>query len=159
MDPSSSTFADRAIEQVSRALAARSSRRSFLGKLTAVALGTLGIELLPLGPFDARALGQPAVNCANYKLCGATGYLCSGCIGGPGCPSGCSSGDSAWCAGCLSDDGSVYYNVCYYDCCTNGTPPTCSNACSNDNCVSGLWCPSGVTTYCCSVAVIHGYYI
>ena len=165
-----SSFPDRAMEQVTRAVARRTNRRSLLGTLSRMVLGILGVEVLPILPVDRRALGSVAGGTAQvpeWQKCGAYGYLCETCDKRSNeCPNnlGCAQDSQSWSA-CCYDDFSVGWTIEYYDCCIDGSDPTtgCSKT-NNQGCPgypppSGgkpAWCMMPNTTYCCSVVVDPG---
>ncbi len=170
MNASDSLF-DGIFEQITKSIATRSTRRSFLGRASKVFLGVLGIELLPALPFDPRAYGHPAgpmVDCTQTKYCGAYGRICSGCDNANGdtaCPditaTGCETGTGQWNACCdIPNLGGRI--VQYYDCFTNLTAPSCNNKCTNgtvcDPLKDAYAPPTGKTTYCCSyikITTVH----
>src|SRR5438132_6602396 len=158
-DPTNTEFPlNDLVEDFSRNIASRCTRRSLLGRLSRVALGVLGIQLLPVLPFDRRvhafhSSGDPCTD--NWMLCGAQGTLCQYCPNGGQiqCPtgSGCSFlqyGNGTWCACCLNPDTGQGRTICYYDCCVCGTYNSsgCRVACGNGtNCSSHIqaWCAAG----------------
>lgn len=133
----SENLLDEACEQIARALAARSTRRSWLGRAAKLVLGALGIELaLPAIPVDA----QPADPLApEWQKCGAYGYLCgSDCGTGDdySCPGGCLPG-SFWHACCPRPAGGAV-EINYYDCFLqpNGKLPNCTSKTERDKAAS-----------------------
>ncbi len=138
-------------------IAARSSRRSFLGRVAAVLVGELGLVLLPVDR-RAYATGLSNINCTSPLWCGMSGYPCSTCTGGStnACPSGSQMGISSWTA-CCPGFGSGYRCVTYCDCCSTTSPPSgwsCSSTCANQSvCVSGT--PANGTNYCSASASVY----
>ncbi|MBI3468106.1 MAG: hypothetical protein HY000_34300 [Planctomycetes bacterium] len=152
----SEPVADAVFERIARRVAARSTRRSILGRASRFFLGVLGIELVaPILRDGRRADALQPPGCNFWKYCGADGILCASCSGGSdsSCPSGCHSHNEVWFACCGKPMvGPVL--IAYLDCCTTGTPPSCSLSCGNDGCQVDprVWCPAG-ENYCCSMAL------
>ncbi len=120
---------DRFCEDLARALAGRSTRRSVLGKAAGVLLGVLGFKFLPPLPSQAQAMGlAPA-----WMKCGAYGNLC-GTNCGTGndftCPVNCPTG-GYWRACCVDTSGIGWY-IDYFDCfLASGAAPACPTKTSN----------------------------
>lgn len=136
-------------------LAARSSRRSWLGGWCGVVMGAIGLELLPVLPADRRARAQaPTVNCVQWYWCGMTGTPCSDCKGGDRLtcpyPSQCCY---AWPADCKNPADGKMYTITYYDCCidkaSNPYPINCGlTFCNNQHVCDANVPVGGAATYC-----------
>src|SRR4051794_36270551 len=100
---------DSIAEKSARAVARRTSRRSFAASVGAMLTGA---ALLPLLPFDrsGRALGAEAPplkptddpqSCEYWKYCALDGFLCS-CCGGSShsCPAGTTPSPITWIGTC-----------------------------------------------------------
>src|SRR4030088_120190 len=86
---------DKIVERMTRAVAQRSSRRSFLGYLGRLMLGASVIPLLPVDRVVATANAAEKkgidddTTCDYWKYCAVDGFLCSCCGGGShDCPPG-----------------------------------------------------------------------
>ncbi|MFO1468183.1 MAG: methylamine dehydrogenase light chain [Steroidobacteraceae bacterium] len=130
---------DRFTEQFSRGVAQRTSRRSVLGSLGAVMLGTTAFPLLPVargaeapaakppkhkgaGPSGADPTrpvdpGDPA-SCEYWRHCAIDGFLC-GCCGGSAssCPPGTHMSAVTWIGTCHNPGDGRDYVISYNDCC------------------------------------------
>lgn len=146
---------DRLAQSTLKSIAARSTRRSALGKLAKATFGLLGIKLVSLGPMNrifAQAGGTP-------QYCGLYGWPCSQCPEGSDdqCPvdaHGCIAGGSSWIACCHFED-DIFLWVDYADCCTTGPTPTCGTKIENGtDCDPNkvAWCNEG--NYCCTTILI-----
>jgi hypothetical protein len=142
-------------QELARRLAARTTRRSALGRISQFVLSLIGVNIVMLGPVN-RA------NAAPNKWCGLYGIPCPNCSGGSEteCPSGCTLGDVYWDWCCDDGTGPPNWMMAYYDCCIVGSPPDCGPFDSGphgDDCSDGgsLWCPGGSATfeYCCSIVI------
>lgn len=143
-------------QEFARRLAARTTRRSALGRISRFVLSLVGVSIVTLGPVR-RAFGA-----LDPKWCGLAGKPCSNCAAGSefACPSGCSAGGESW-TWCCPDPGGVQNSMMeYWDCCKVGDPPNCGMATVEPHgaeCYTALepWCPSGsgVFKYCCSIIV------
>lgn len=118
---------DRMFETSSRSLAARTSRRSFLGKLGGAMLGATLLPLLPVARFgEAEAAedkkDRPDWNnpksCDYWAYCSIGGGLCA-CCGGTSdkCPPGTSASAIAWVGTCRNPGDGKSYVMSYHDCC------------------------------------------
>jgi methylamine dehydrogenase light chain len=120
---------DRRIEAWTRALARRSSRRSFLARLARVLLGAAALPLLPVARGAAQSGGAPgdeAVEgpagdprqCAYWRYCSIDGFL-SACCGGTqeSCPPGTTMSLITWIGTCRNPADGRDYIVSYNDCC------------------------------------------
>ncbi len=156
------TRVDHMVEEITRAIAGRSTRRSLLGTASRAILGLLGIQILPVRLVDRRIVAGEhlsLISCSDWYFCGINGYLCVNCGGGlDSCPAGSTLGNFQWQACCTNPDAcppvSVY--VSYQDCCTSETPPACGKVCKGaNNCADAtVWCPSG-TSYVCTATFVE----
>jgi methylamine dehydrogenase light chain len=166
---------DRWVEQGARALARRTSRRSFLARLGAALVGTAGLPLLPVarrwGTAQAAApdvpgdAGDPS-SCNYWRYCAIDGFLCS-CCGGTqdACPPGTEMSAVTWVGTCRNPVDGKNYLVSYNDCCgatlcmrcrctrTEGEKPNYITGKNNDL----LWCfGTKSRAVHCSVAIVLG---
>jgi methylamine dehydrogenase light chain len=138
---------DEIVEQFSRHIAGRTSRRGFIGRVgTALA----GVALVPLLPVDrsgrvsranaaetgfAGAAGtregwKPQVDdskqCDYWRHCSLDGYICD-CSGGSltECPAGTEVSPASWVASCYNPTDKQSYLIAYRDCCGRGVALTC----------------------------------
>jgi methylamine dehydrogenase light chain len=90
---------DKIVERMTRAIAQRTSRRSFLARVGKVILGAAVIPLLPIDRVVREAAGasklpkgiEDDTSCDYWKYCAVDGYLCTCCGGGShDCPPGAS---------------------------------------------------------------------
>ena len=166
---------DRVMEDRSRALAQRVSRRSVLagaGRLLVASAFSL-----PVLPFDrtaqaeaaegARAKRDPTESdCDYWRYCSVDGFLCS-CCGGSAtqCPPGSDPGKVSWVGTCHNPGDGKQYLVSYTDCCGR---TSCGRCLCNNNVGEkpgyrlGVhndinWCMGNASTaYHCTVSVIVG---
>lgn len=117
------TRLDQFVEDLTRSIAQRSSRRSFLARLAGMALGTSSILLLPVGRrVRAQSLAAPdagdPTQCEYWRYCAFDGYLCT-CCGGDilSCPPGTSLSPTAWVGTCQNPVDGKLYTIAYRDCC------------------------------------------
>jgi methylamine dehydrogenase light chain len=162
---------DDLVERSSRALARRTSRRSFL---TVIGQALTGASLLPLLPVDrsqqAQAATQPQTDdtqsCDYWKYCAIDGFLCS-CCGGSShsCPPGTQPSPITWIGTCHNAADGRDYIVSYNDCC--GKPACGSCTCNRNEKEKPLyrasrnndlnWCMANSNaSYHCSVSVVLG---
>jgi methylamine dehydrogenase light chain len=161
---------DRLVEKMSRRVAQRSSRRSFLAGVATILAGGALVPLLPVDRTGrGRALAAEAEDstaCDYWRYCAIDGYLCSCCGGGPStCPPGSTPSPSSWIGSCLNPGDAKTYIIAYRDCCgkdscgkcaclrTEGEMPVYVPQLNNDM----VWCfgaPSMV--YHCSSAALIG---
>jgi methylamine dehydrogenase light chain len=169
---------DRFVEQTARALARRTSRRSFLARVGALLVGASGLPLLPVarGVREAHAAepddtviagdaGDPK-NCAYWRHCAIDGFLCS-CCGGTqnACPPGTEMSPVTWIGTCRNPADGKDYLISYNDCCgttlcmrcrctrTEGEKPVYIVPKNNDL----LWCfGTKSRAVNCSVAMVLG---
>jgi methylamine dehydrogenase light chain len=102
---------------LSRGLARRTSRRSFLATLGALLVGGLARPLLPV----ARAAPAPedgADSCEYWRYCAIDGFLAS-CCGGThtSCPPGTQMAPITWLGTCRNPADGKQYVISYNDCC------------------------------------------
>jgi methylamine dehydrogenase light chain len=102
---------------LSRGLARRTSRRSFLATLGALLVGGLARPLLPV----ARAAPAPedgADRCEYWRYCAIDGFLAS-CCGGThtSCPPGTQMAPITWLGTCRNPADGKQYVISYNDCC------------------------------------------
>jgi methylamine dehydrogenase light chain len=162
---------------VSRFLARRTSRRSFLAR---VGMSFVGGFLLPLLPLDRRgapgtAQAAPFVNtaqtkddtkCNYWRYCAIGGSMCT-CCGGTvdSCPPGTFTPPTGWVGSCVNPDDHETYLVMYRDCCGKENCSRCGCGSSEGEMpiyrpqLSGLvlWClGTEQMSYHCSHAKIVG---
>jgi methylamine dehydrogenase light chain len=116
---------DRMIENLSRAVAKRTSRRSVLGLLGKALLGSAMFPLLPvrraMGIANAAERknkeGDPLA-CDYWRYCGFDGFLCS-CCGGSitECAPGSIMSPTSWVGTCQNPVDGKEYIISYRDCC------------------------------------------
>ncbi len=116
---------DKLIEELSRKIAGRSSRRSVLGLLARAVLGAAMFPLLPVRRLTAAADAAEAhgkdgdpLNCDYWRYCGFDGFLCS-CCGGSvtECAPGSILSPTSWVGTCKSPIDDKEYIIAYRDCC------------------------------------------
>lgn len=88
-------FFDKLVEQRSRQLAQRSSRRGLLKGLGGLLVGSAAIPLLPVARASAAESASPPreegdpTSCDYWRYCAIDGFLCSCCGGNANtCPPG-----------------------------------------------------------------------
>lgn len=131
---------DSLTENSTRAIAKRTSRRSFLGSLGGFLVGTS--TLLPLLPVvRGQAAEKPGAapkaapkpdnsqdptSCDYWRHCAIDGYLC-GCCGGSqsSCPPGTEQSAVTWVGTCHNPADGHDYVVSYNDCCGKSTCGRC----------------------------------
>ena len=155
--------------RMSRTLASRTSRRSFLTRLGTVLVGTAAYPLLPFarGATDAESNpedpGDPT-SCDYWRYCGMSGLLCA-CCGGTAssCPPGTEPSVISWLGTCRNPADNKDYVISYHDCCGKSICPRCG--CTRSEGVEPLYRPSksseinwctanGNTVVNCSIAAI-----
>ncbi len=168
---------DRWVTGMTRAVARRTSRRSFLARLSTLLLGAAALPLLPVARAAAPrppVPGEPDVsspegdpgNCEYWRHCAIDGFLC-GCCGGSqhACPPGTEQSPVTWIGTCRNPADGKSYIISYNDCCgkhicglcychrNEGDKPIYYPARSNDI----NWC-YGTTSvvYNCSTAIVLG---
>lgn len=127
---------DRWFTDFFRGLARRTSRRSFLARLGALAAGGAALPLLPVaragggaGPPEtsrAPAPGEPdpstpegdPAGCGYWRYCAIDGFLAS-CCGGThrSCPPGTEMSPVTWIGTCRNPTDGKDYVISYNDCC------------------------------------------
>jgi methylamine dehydrogenase light chain len=121
---------DRITARLTRGLARRTSRRSFLGALGATLVGGAAGPLLPVaraeGPAREPLPGEPAPDtpegnpddCNYWRYCAIDGFL-SSCCGGRhnACPPGTSMSPITWLGTCRNPLDGKDYVISYNDCC------------------------------------------
>lgn len=171
---------DEVMESLTRTISRGTSRRSFLGRLGAIAGGSV---LLPLLPVDRRTgvaqavepgtqrsgwapQSQDPTRCDYWRHCSIDGQICDCCGGGiTTCPPGTTLSPSSWVASCTNPDDGKSYLIAYRDCCgksicarcgcynSQGKLPVYRTEYSNDI----IWCFGAETeTYHCTVQPIIG---
>jgi methylamine dehydrogenase light chain len=169
---------DRWVAGLTRGVARRSSRRSFLARVATLLVGGAAVPLLPVarahGAARAPAPGEPDAatpkgdpgDCEYWRHCAIDGFLC-GCCGGSqhACPPGTSQSPVTWVGTCRNPADGKDYIISYNDCCgkhvcglcfchrNEGDKPIYFPARSNDI----NWC-FGTTSvvYNCSTAIVLG---
>lgn len=135
------SWADEIVEECSRRLAARGSRRSFLSRFGAALVGTAVLPLLPVSRLVSAqttervppGLGfqQPGTvttsldtawddpkSCEYWAYCATAGWLCAACGGSSSqCPPGTEMSPIAWVGTCKNPGDGKSYVVSYHDCC------------------------------------------
>ena len=167
---------DRWLERSARALARRTSRRSFLTRLGHLLLGVTAFPLLPVArvgaaddpPDDAAQsgpLGDPG-SCEYWRHCAIDGFLCS-CCGGShtACPPGTEMAAVTWIGTCQNPIDGRDYIISYNDCCGKGFCGRC--LCNRNEGEKPVyivpknndinWCVGAKSTaYHCSTAIVLG---
>jgi methylamine dehydrogenase light chain len=122
---------DKLVEHLTRTVAQRTSRRSFLARLGKLVVGGMMIPLLPVNRVAASALAAEKkppekgaskldddTDCEYWKYCAIDGYLCSCCGGGShDCPPGATPSPTSWVGTCRHPHDGKDYIVSYRDCC------------------------------------------
>jgi methylamine dehydrogenase light chain len=173
---------DRWFEGRARALARRSSRRSFLARLGTLLVGGAGLPLLPVAraagetaasrapaPDEVALAGRPEgdpARCEYWRHCAIDGFLCACCGGSQNsCPPGTEMSPVTWIGTCRNPADGKDYVISYNDCCgqsvcgrcqcrrTEGEKPVYLAAKNNDL----LWCfGTKSRAVHCSVAIVLG---
>jgi methylamine dehydrogenase light chain len=115
---------DKLIENLSRKVAARTSRRSVLSLLARALLGSAMFPLLPVrrltGTANAAESGKDkeVLGCDYWRYCGFDGFLCS-CCGGSltECAPGSIASPTSWVGTCRNPEDGKEYIISYRDCC------------------------------------------
>ena len=128
---------DKLVEHLTRGVAQRTSRRSFLARLGQALVGAIAIPLLPVDRVASRAHAAEKAAAANndtgceyWKYCAIDGFLCS-CCGGAShdCPPGATPSPTSWVGTCHNPNDGRDYIVSYRDCC--GKAPCGKCFCAN----------------------------
>ena len=166
---STGRWLDRRALQGSRHLARHTSRRGFLGKLTALILGAGALPLLPVSRSFAAdtpdEMGDPQ-SCDYWRYCAISGTLCT-CCGGNNttCPPGSEVSPISWVGTCRNPVDDKEYLISYNDCCGNEYCERCSchrieGAKPNyfpSKTPNLLWCYGTESrSYTCTVAAVLG---
>ena len=166
----SPTPLDRWTGAASRALARRTSRRSFVSRLGVWLLGAAASPLLlPVARGHAESYsgeeGDPK-QCDYWRYCATNGQLCSCCGGSANaCPPGTTMSSMAWIGTCRNPVDGKNYLISYNDCCGKSQCNRCH--CSRSESESPVyraatandihWCSANETTaITCTVAVVLG---
>ncbi|MFI5364553.1 MAG: methylamine dehydrogenase light chain [Candidatus Binatia bacterium] len=169
---------DRWFTQLTRGVARRSSRRSFLAQVAALLVGGAAVPLLPVaraeGATRAPVPGEPDPStpdgdpgsCDYWRHCAIDGFLCS-CCGGTQhtCPPGAEMSPVTWIGTCRNPADGKDYIISYNDCCgkdicgvcfchrNQGDRPIYMPQRSNDI----NWCyGTKSVVYNCSTAIVLG---
>jgi methylamine dehydrogenase light chain len=168
---------DRLVERGARAVARRTSRRSFLARVGGALVGAAAFPLLPVAraegarvapPDDSKltgAVGDPR-SCEYWRHCAIDGFLCSCCGGSQTtCPPGTEMSPITWIGTCRNPGDGKDYVISYNDCCgaslcmrcrctrTEGERPVYYTSKNNDL----LWCfGTKSRAVHCSVAIVLG---
>lgn len=156
-----------------RFIAARTSRRSFLGKLGIFMAGMGTLPMLPVareaqaqtGENDIPDMGDPE-SCEYWRYCAFSGSLCSCCGGSLNqCPPGSETASVAWIGTCHNPADGKDYLISYNDCCGKSSCGRCGcHRSEGDRPVyfpskanSILWCFGSTShAYHCTLARILG---
>lgn len=166
----SQTRFDHWTDAASRALARRTSRRSFASKLGVWLLGAAASPLLlPVARGHAESYpgeeGDPK-SCDYWRYCATNGQLCSCCGGSANaCPPGTSMSNMAWIGTCRNPVDGKNYLISYNDCCGKSQCNRCD--CTRHESETPVyraatandihWCSANETTaITCTVAVVLG---
>jgi methylamine dehydrogenase light chain len=137
MKKDNGTF-DRAVEQLTRGVAQRTSRRSFLTKVAGFVAGGVALPLLPVDrsfhlkraraeAFAETAQTDDPTQCNYWRYCAHDGYTCSCCGGTPSvCPAGSSPSPTSWVGSCINPDDGKTYLIAYGDCCGKDSCGRCA---------------------------------
>ena len=130
----SNTRIDRLSERITRRIASRSSRRSFLSRLGMALVSAPVLPLLPVARAGAQTPSASAESpsefaphaqtkdeklCTYWRYCAMSGDPCS-CSGGGlhTCPAGALPSPTAWIGTCVNPgDDKKSYLIAYHDCC------------------------------------------
>ena len=172
------TAIDRWFTQLTRGVARRSSRRSFMAQVAGLLVGGAAVPLLPVAraegatrapvpgePDPTTPAGDPG-SCDYWRHCAIDGFLCS-CCGGTqhSCPPGAEMSPVTWIGTCRNPADGKDYIISYNDCCgkdicgvcfchrNEGDRPIYMPQRSNDI----NWCyGTKSVVYNCSTAIVLG---
>jgi len=128
---------DGAIERMTRGVAQRTSRRSFLARVGKVLIGGMALPLLPVdrafhimpanaAEFAAGAQTDDPTQCNYWRYCAHDGYACACCGGAPNvCPAGSHPSPTSWVGSCINPDDDKTYLIAYRDCCGKDSCARC----------------------------------
>ncbi|MDG2276832.1 MAG: methylamine dehydrogenase light chain [Pseudomonadales bacterium] len=120
---------DKTVDASSRAIASRSSRRGFLGRLGGYIVGASALPLLPVARAQAAEglaeMGDPQ-SCDYWRYCALGGTLCT-CCGGSisSCPPGAEVSPISWVGTCRNPVDGKDYLISYNDCCGKAVCARC----------------------------------
>ena len=159
---------DLKMRNTSRAIAKRSARRSFLGRLGSVMVGASVLPLLPVARAQTSAPAEigDATSCDYWRYCALGGTLCT-CCGGTisSCPPGADPSPIAWVGTCRNPADGKDYLISYNDCCGKAVCRRCyCHRAERDKPVyfpskanDILWCFGNESrAYHCTVAAVIG---
>lgn len=166
-------------ELLSRRIAQRTSRRSFISKLGSALVGAAAIPVLPVAwaadassrapaPSDSGLSGDPGDprTCEYWRHCAISGFLCSCCGGAQSqCPPGTEPSPITWIGTCRNPVDDKDYIISYNDCCGKSICGRCP--CSRNEDEEPMyrsfrsndinWClGTKSAVYHCSTAVVLG---
>jgi methylamine dehydrogenase light chain len=166
------SWVDDIIEQSSRFVAARTSRRSVLTRLGTAIMGAAAFPLLPVSRLGTAAAAEPSApgsgstldpkTCDYWAYCATAGWLCTTCGGSSSqCPPGSEMSPIAWVGTCKNPGDGKNYVVSYHDCC--GKSQCNSVICERSEGATAryrmqrsnsvTWCFGGVSsTYHCTIS-------
>ena len=112
---------DQRVDASSRAIARRSSRRGFIGRLGGFIVGASALPLLPVARAQAAETLQEVgddQSCDYWRYCALGGTLCT-CCGGSvsSCPPGAEPSPISWVGTCRNPVDGKDYLISYNDCC------------------------------------------
>ena len=120
---------DRKVDVSSRAIARRSSRRGFIGRLGSMMVGASALPLLPVARGHATEglseIGDDR-SCEYWRYCALGGTLCTCCGGGIStCPPGAEPSPISWVGTCRNPVDGKDYLISYNDCCGKAVCARC----------------------------------
>jgi methylamine dehydrogenase light chain len=123
------------LEQLSRNVANRTSRRGFLARLAEALIGGAVVPLLPFNRvvyLVAAGTDSDELNSCDYwRYCGFDGYLCNCCGGSISeCPAGTAPSPTSWVGTCHNPADDKEYIIAYRDCCGKSNCGRC--VCDNN---------------------------
>jgi len=173
---------DDRFETWARALARRTSRRSFFGRVAGFVAGASALPLLPIAraaaaePDAGRRAGAPAediagdagdpTKCDYWRNCAIDGFLCACCGGSTtACPPGTEMSPVTWIGTCTNPGDGKDYVISYNDCCGKGFCGRCGCNRNEGDRPEYHWYRSNDINWCagarsqayhCSVAIVVG---